>query len=206
MPYRKKRSYKPKRRKNLPFTKKQVKAVRKIAQTSNEVKYTDESFNSTNIYAGNGLQVNLSAIPQGDGNSNREGDSVRPQSITLRAMLESSSTTPALIRCYAIQQLSGTTPTSINAISPDNFFPTMDVADEPYKVLYDRVLSVNPNGGEKKLFRIKIPYNKLKKIHYEKGTSTTSYGDIKFYFVPDASVSTGNGIEVDGNLRLRYTD
>ncbi len=69
--YKKRRTY----NKRKPFSRKQVRAIQKIAQHSSELKTANsESLNNTNW--GFGAQVNMVSIAQGDGDGERIGSYV----------------------------------------------------------------------------------------------------------------------------------
>jgi len=197
-----------KAKRNMPLTKRQVKAVKKIAAQSGEVKYRDVAFDDNDIY--NGFPATLSTlltIAQGDSVSQREGDKLLLKNIRWRGYLESKDTNQSqVVRMLMYQTTDGAANVAeLNSIKPDDFLPRGDATNQRYKILLDKTLTLNCNGSPcKKFFNFSIN-NMKKQISYEAASSNVSSGYIYCQIVPDENVPTGD-LELFSNLRVLWTD
>lgn len=203
------------RKKRLPLSRNQVKAVRKIALQSQELKYIDSSAlqGSTNIFSGTANIVSnfFDGIDQGDDNGNREGDSIQVKSFKLRFHAKMDGTERALLRVLCIQTRGQTAPSTLTgtstAPSPLEFLPKMDSEDEPYRVLYDKVLALNEDGSSGKYFTVDLAKKKgfIRKIQYENNATTTvNSGKVYVMLIASTNISTGEGLSCNYHYRINY--
>lgn len=195
------------RRKRMPLSKAQAKAVRKIANTSGEIKKVETNNDDTDIYSGasSSIDVGLTNIIQGDGDSQRIGDKLNIKKLLIRGVLDAKSSQSALCRLYIIQALFDTTGSGLTTIKPDEFFPDSEAVGGRYKVLYDKIMTVNPNGNEKKFFKVSLNGNKFAPVKYDAAATSINYGRVFCSLLTDDNVTTGN-LDMDCNVKLYYTD
>lgn len=209
---------KPKRKfrnKRLPFSRRQVKAVRRIATSTSESKYVDNSDSHSSMVASdNGLvgfimpfsNDGLLNISQGDGVSNRDGNSVFIKGIKLKGILKAVSSGAHHLRIMLIR-----VPDQLETSNDDRYtdFNAMDVSSlyprdtKPYKILWDKTYSIDSNNYPLQLINKYVKINK--KVHYEDGTgSNVSRGQIALAFYTDNT--TASAISLSLNSRTYFKD
>lgn len=210
MPQRSVISYMGKRRvmKRAPLSRGQVRAVKKIVQKSGELKYKDDLSNTNSSFRdASQTSHNLSAfqIAQGDGLNNRDGDQIDLKSYKIKVILKTGSAS-GQVRAYLYQWRGNVEPTGLTNIEPHGFFPRLDVADQPYKILYDRVFKLDPASYDTHQLNISVPMNKLltRKIKFDAGATGILDGDIKFQLTTDNA--TASQMTTDLNARVVYHD
>lgn len=94
--------------KGKPFTKKQVKAIKKIAEHTGELKVYDTSISSTSIVSGSLINLFSSSshygIVQGDGQNERIGDELTIKDYNFKINF-TSGTTNGTVRLILFQNL-----------------------------------------------------------------------------------------------------
>lgn len=194
-------------RKRLPFSKKQVKAISKIANKSGERHRESNSASSTNIFDNTPLKLQvIQNLSQGDGQGNRQGDEIQPQSLMVRGYVKATGSQQGNVRLIAIQYKNDTQLTDAQVPSPEEFFPDPDETSSRYKVLFDRVYSLNPDGKECHFLKFKIAGRKMSKVKFDEGATTIRSGELYVYIQGDTDMSTGNNIEGKLTSKLLYAD
>lgn len=186
------------------FNRKQVKAIKKIAQASGELKHLDVTFTSAGLVSSGSLsdKTNL-AIPQGDGEGQRVGDQLDVKDMHIKAQIN-SGTANGSVRMFVYQHLEDTDP-SVGNLLPNDFWPTIQTSLQKYKILYDRTINLDSDGKSNHLFDAKIKKFGVSKISYDTGASTvTGPGEISINF--STNNATASQVTVDCNCRVRYYD
>lgn len=199
-------------KKKMPFNRRQVKAIKKLAESSGELKSLDgAAITSASLISGTGVtffNTALSAIPQGDGEAQRIGDQLRIKDLHARFLVD-AGTAQGAVRVTIFQQLEDVLPAGVptSTGSVQQFWPNIQTSLTKYQKLYDKVVYLDGNGKSSHLFDIKIPASKLmiKKWNYDSGaTSLTGGGQIR------GSIMTNNltalQMTVNGVQRIRYYD
>lgn len=202
------------KRRRLPFSRNQTKAIRKIAQKSGEKKVF-EMAEDTTAFSTVAKQLDIATdfrVAHGDDSNQRDGNSIRLSNLHWRVQLDSPSTTSDVYQVLVVQFLEKEEPVGLTALKPHDLLPRLETAEYKYKVLYKRMIHINPGGGSSnlskyKVFDIKIPAKRLpiKTISYEDGDTLGSLinsGNIKLYINNISNVSTSVVI----NGRLTYYD
>lgn len=209
MPYRKSYRKQRKGKKKLPFSRKQISTIRKVAQHSGETKYLDIAISPINPYDSNAADMmdGVMGLSQGDTKSTREGDSVFFKSLRWQGRLLNNETTPRTLRFLVIQTFGKTVPTGIPMANSELFLPRLDTSDIRYKVLLNKFITLSPSGqpGDQKLFKHSISKFPIKKITYEAGSSTITSGNIYAYLINQNGSATSD-VSGDVNVRFLYND
>lgn len=204
--YKGRRGKKLRYSKKLPFTKKQVKVIKKISQVSGESYREVHTGSSTNIFDNTpmSLQV-IQGMSQGDDNGNRQGDEIIPKTLQLRGYIKNTGSTDCNVRMIVIQYKNNNLLTNSLVPSPEEFYPDPDETDSRYKILYDRVYSLCRNSGQTCRFvKVNIPRKKLSKVKFEDGTNNINSGELYVYVQGDTDTITGSGIESKITSKLLY--
>lgn len=203
------RKYKRKQYKRRAlFSRSQMKAIRKIAAMSGELKTTNATAANSGIVSGSGqnMYVSTANIPaQGDGDDQRVGDQIRLKEVAFRSQV-ATGTANGSVRCYVIQHLDDAVAT-VNNLDPNDFFPNLQASGTKYKVLYDRLIALDPGHKEDHVFDVRIPASKLriKKLNMDTGATTLQGGgDISFHLTTNNTAATQ--ITTDTNCRVKYYD
>ncbi len=197
MPYKKVSS---RRFKKKPFSRKQVKAIKKIADNSGEVKFEDDSAVNTNLRDTSNNQHNLTGVVQGDNQSERIGMKVKLQRLMIKASVV--STQPRSLRMYVIYFPSDANVTlgELDDILPNEFYPR-DTDLPRYQILWDRCYSLDANKG----FTIKKSIDLKGRVQsYSDTTANAINGDLFVIYTTDNQ--TASAVSVDSHARLLYTD
>ncbi len=177
-----------------------------------EFKNHDISITPVGIPDGVGVIHQLTNIPQGDTGESRDGSNIKITSIYIKLLLNinvSAITTSVRVllvqdkqtnqTIYATSDLLSTVANVQSIVSPmnlDNQFR--------FKVLYDKVFSIDDNGVQTKFIKI---YKKVStKLRFD--ASIPSIADLRSssYSLVLISDETTNEPVVTGELRLRYLD
>lgn len=215
MVYRKKttkRKYKKKQySKRKPFSKKQVKAIVKIASKSTELKSKELSYTDSSITGSGGFyQRSLSefTISQGPDNDERQGDKIRVKDMSciLRILPGSAgydTTNGHDFRVLVYQEL------GINSIAssmpdPLSFFPRSEDVDSKYKVLYNKIYKLQPDDTNNIMCKINLSGKRLKDPVFDDAATTIHSNNIRVMVIP--LTTTANQLQVVSKLRLRWYD
>lgn len=203
----KKRGYRKKRMRM--FNKKQVKAIRKIANSSGEKKQY-ELANSTSSFTASGSPYliawnSLYAIPQGTGKDDRVGDQITLKSIHFRAFVRQYGTAAhCMVRLLVYQCLEDVDP-SFSGFEITSLLPTLNQTKSKYKVLVNKTFPIESDNKHAKVLEYNIKKFPIRKLSYDAGaTTTTSGGKIIAVLYTDNVIN--NCIYVTSQVRLNYKD
>lgn len=213
MVYNKKYARKNKMSRRMPFSKKQVKVIKKLALQTGEVKEISNSSTFSSIVKTSALTgVMNTTIPQGDGEGQRIGDEITYKDIRFSCTFN-SGTASGLLRVIAVQRLDNSTngnpfqglsnPGDIN-----NPYPTLEEAGGRYKILKVWNSSVSSAGKKDTMCVMNIPYKSLpiKKLTYDPTLSTLSTNAGVVYFVVLTNNTTASQLTGSYEIRTRYYD
>lgn len=209
MPYKKQyRKRKRYNRRGAPFSKKQVKAIQKIAQHSGEMKNNSDNQTSSSLISTSPFIHRMShiTIDQGDGEGQRVGDEIFIKQLSWRCLVD-AGTAQGILRVIVIQQLSDTLDSFSTGLLVNSFLPDKATTNGRYKVLYDKLMYVGGDVKNSQLIKLNFRNNRLpiKKVHFDEGLATYSGGgDIEFYVITDNT--TASQITCNANLKLMYYD
>lgn len=197
------------RRRRMPFNKKQLKAIKKIANHSGEIKYKDATASSINPFSGSPATL-LSTwlnLAQGVDNDERVGDSVRLRNILLRLKVKNNTTSSKYLRFLVIQVRGDTAPSNMPPNQSEPFLPKAENVGEPYRKLVDKkiMLSSTAGGIDKVLLSFNIKKFLSPIIKFDDAATTVNQGQIYFYLIADTDTSTGN-ISATLYSRTNYYD
>lgn len=205
--YRKKYSNK----KRMLFSKRQVKAIHKIAQNSGELKSKEDlSNNTSSITESSPLSYNLTtmALAQGDGSNERVGDKIRIKDIQYRIRVKPGSlgydTTNGHVYRLLVIQGSNNDVGGVSNINPLEFFSTQQSNDSKYKILYNKIFRINPDSIETKFHIIKLEGHKFNQVIFDSGATTVSQNEIALRLTP--LTTTALQLQADYSVRLRFYD
>jgi len=195
----------PKRRSRRP-QRSFARRVKKVIQSSAENKFLDDSVSDTSLVNtdSNSLQNGIAIqVPQGDGQSSRDGNKLFAKGMTMRFLL--TSTVSASVRFILIKTpvfdagLDFNTPfgaVNVNGQLPRN-------TEGKYKVLWDKVLNIDPDH----LGSISIKrYQRLNcRMEYiSASTAAPIRNNVLLYVMTNNT--TASAINVDLDTRLHYSD
>jgi hypothetical protein len=188
-----------------PFSRRQVKAISKIAQRSGEKKTYEQAMDNSNLYSSGGSSLQCIPMIQGDGNQQRVGDTIKVDKLVWRGYIHADGSLPVLARLLVIQVVSPSTGAGFTSIRPDSFLPDMESTNTSYKVLADKIISAHPNGKELQFFKIKVKGKRLKSSEYDSGATTLARGNIMCFVATNEGLTTGNA-ELFSNVKVFYHD
>lgn len=193
----------------MPLSRAQARAVKKIANSSGEVKYLDIAVSPINPYDSNAADMmdGVLGLSQGDTKSTREGDNVFFRSLSWNGRILNNETTSRTLRFLVFQTMGKTIPTGLPLDNCELHLPRLDTSDIRYKVLIDRFINLSPLGqpGDQKVFKFKVNKVPIKKITYEAGSSTITSGNIYAYLINQNGSATAD-VGGDVNVRFTYND
>lgn len=139
-----------------------------------------------------GSMVDLSAVPQGDNDSSRDGDSLAIRSTRMKGHIIAADTTN-VVRLILFHWLDDSTPTISNVLSGNYTSGSVNVVDAPYthdqrrkiRVLWDRTFNLH-SGQDQVVFDTRYLKPKQKKIAYT-AAGTTGYNKIWMLMVSDSA-------------------
>lgn len=206
------------KRSKLPFTKKQAKAIKKLASMSGEVKLveaTDVLDKSVEITDGTPFvwsDIMPLGIAEGTGEEQRIGDEIMLQSYHMNFRFIGGASSEVDLRLIAVyfpdSDGSGFEALYTNDIL--SFHPRKEQTDIRYKVLYDRlyngvVMSGSVANDGKDLstnHKLSLKVKGLK-VQYDSSATTINRGNIKFIILTDTNGFSASDIEAVGVLRWR---
>ncbi len=190
------------RKPKMSFTRK----VKKVIHQSAENKYLDDSVTDSSLVDtdGNSLQNGIAIqVPQGDGESSRDGNKIEAKGLTMRLLL--STTVSASVRFVLIK-----TPVFDAGLDFNTPFTAMGVngqlprnTEGKYKVLWDRVLNIDPDSKGSISIKRYQPLN-CKLEYISSSTSAPIRNNVLLYAFTNNS--TASAISVALDTRLHYRD
>lgn len=183
----------------------------------------EKKFYDTNVALTNidnlGFQIfALSLMVQGDDENQRNGRSIKGQSLVVRLLAQlQSAADSSLFRVVIIRDKAAstsiaptasdifqTTSSNIAPISPRNL---LTGAAERYDIVWDKCYQMDTNNNTIQKVMKNIPLNSH--IHYT-GTSNTAAdagnGNLYVMFVSTGTSASNTGTTVSGTIRLRFYD
>jgi hypothetical protein len=187
------------------------KVVRDMLSSTDETKYFDVTLTQQTIDY-NGRIDHLSAVPQGDSDSQRDGDVILPKRLDIMIRIDEPSGVTLqsnLTRCLVFRYKPTITTTPGNIITLGTVLAPLSPFQWDYlvnfDVLYDEVFVTGDYGGTPISHVKKISLNlKRNKIQYVAGSTGTAAGKLFLMFVTD-QVTSGLPI-VTYYSRLQYLD
>ena len=205
MPYRRqyrRRSYRPRRQSRssryLDTASKALAVAYSVKKLLN-VEFRHHEAEVTINPSTSGLVSNLSLVAQGDASTQREGNSFRAKSLTLRGTdtANSSATSPTVVRHIIFQDLQqqGTAPTPSNVLKALNVNSNLNIVDFPkrFKVLRDWTtdLSTVSAGRGNQSYKYHIKLDSVLKYDGPGGTAAEQrYGQLYHLTLSNQSTNT----------------
>lgn len=198
-----------------------TKISRQVAKLTKapELKYQDTIFSTSIAYDFANEQA-LATIIQGDGQSERIGDKIKPFSLQIRGYIYQAAavTSPQIVRLIVLQakkssrfvpNLATGSPTAGGVLTNQN---STDVVNGSYfnanrhhfNILYDTMMTFSAVDAKVRKFRINKKI--MTPIQYEPGTTTPDGGMIYIASVSTAASGAGNTPQIVGHARLYYSD
>ncbi len=200
----------------------QVKSLQRIVKNlSPEQKYLDISADGTNVTT-TGAVVHLTAIPQGDTQGSRTGNTVNVTSVSILGQLNRAADTPlnanAVYQVALVvdkQQVADTVPAAgdiFEGVSPLSAFP--DLANlERFRIIWMSPVYSNPMVVTDTDLGTQIPtqrvfYKKFWRTNLKVSYNGTAGTDIEKngIFLVYLSNDTNNVVDFTTNVRVGYTD
>lgn len=177
-----------------------------------EIKFADTVATPLTIPNGGGGAsiTSMHTIPQGDGQSTRDGDSLKPLHFTFRGRLignsNVSNTIPVRIIFFRGKQENGVVPTGADILATQDLVSPKDY-DERFrsKILYDKVhqLTANYSGqivSKMIYFQVKMDGH----ITYSAASTNVENGGL--YMLALSNQGVGNEPTMNYRARLTYVD
>lgn len=203
----------PIRRSRFPLSKRQVKAVKKIAQGQKEIKEVTQDYTDSSVVAANANVVALNTlydnIAQGTDDDERIGDKIYIKDLSVNMTLN-SGTANGNIRILAYQMLDDELDTAGLAsffTDINGYWPDFQTTNSKYKILMDKRLVLNAASQPNKSIQFRFPAKRLpvKQIQYDDATTTfNSRGLVRIHVLTDNA--TASQMTYAASARLRYTD
>lgn len=151
--------------------------------------------------------IPLSAIPQGDGASQRIGRQVKAVSLSGHFNITlNASVNQDVVRIVVVSLRDGTVPgitTIMDSATVNSFYNLNNT--RVFEVLCDKSYSIDANY--KGLIHVRFHCKLNHKIQWAKDDSTTpQYGNIYMFSMGTTANASGVPTTIDYNLRLRYVD
>lgn len=190
-----------------PFTKQQVRTIKKITQSTGETKYFDNTQNYTSIINTTTSISDMFSwyIPQGDGEGERLGNKIFVKSVQVRGLLNMSSTNSLRFLIVRFKDYSSLTTSQIFSdfnIGLRGFYPR-SVNEYSYKVIMDKVITLDPDNVNQRYVKWNFPINKT--ITYP-DSSTSIYHTNRYLCFIYTDNTTPSVVSFNYNSRVLYTD
>lgn len=203
----------------LPFSKKQVSAIKKIAVQSGETKiFTTTDALDTSVEVSLGTTFDWTgAVPllvvEGTGEEQRIGDEITLQSYNFRMKFNSNVSGNVNMRllCVYFPDNDGTGFASLMTDGVNSPLPRKEAfGSGSYKVLMDRYFCGIPNPAStgkviSQYYNLYIPVKGLK-VQYDSSATTRNRGNIKMFMLTDSDVDSLMTQDIDTISILRYKD
>lgn len=155
-----------------------------------------------------GQVIHLSAIPIGDGESERTGNSIYLRSINCHAMVyvNSAGSTGQTVRLSLIcdkQQRSDTTPSYGDIYSAQTPFSHLNIGHVgKYSVMWSRTFTLSQETLESK----NVSFNKALRLHIRFNGAAASDIQKNGIYMTAVSTSATNAPTIQGSVRMSYHD
>jgi len=177
------------------------------------VEHKFHDVNDTLTTSQNGFVHNLSNISQGDDISNREGDSIRIQSIEIKGTVFRSATATAneAVRIIIVRDLQqqGTAPVGSDilqnvgsSLAPYSLYNQLNSHDlnKRFTFVYDELVSIDQYNPT-----VPLTFRSDSNCHVYYRGSTTQSGNGNYYMILFSNQSA-NAANFDFSCRIRFTD
>lgn len=180
--------------------------VKKVIQSSAENKFLDDSVSDTSLINtdSNSLQNGIAIqVPQGDGESSRDGNKIQAKGLTMRLLM--TTTVSASVRFLMIKVpvfdagLDFGTP--FGAVGVNGQLPRS--TEGKYSVLWDRTLNIDPDSKGSISMKRYQPLNSRME-YISSSTAAPIRNNVLLYVYTNNT--TASAINVDLDTRLHYTD
>ncbi len=180
--------------------------VKKVIQSSAENKFLDDSVTDTSLINtdSNSLQNGIAIqVPQGDGESSRDGNKIQAKGLTMRLLM--TTTVSASVRFLMIKVpvfdagLDFGTP--FGAIGVNGQLPRS--TEGKYSVLWDRTMNIDPDSKGSISMKRYQPLNSRMEF-ISSSTAAPIRNNVLLYVYTNNS--TASAINVALDTRLHYTD
>lgn len=199
-----------------PLTIRQKRQVKQIVRSGKEKKYKDTTAAAADVTSTVGF-IQLSTISQGDGESERIGDSVACTSLHLKGTIGALGSAVTAGTAYYTRMIvfrwkpdtAAESPTAVTdilqAASAYSQVVGEDTQRNKFDILYDNFDTfIGRNGGNGRVNRDFDRFIKCKKkIHFNAALTTGSNHIYLMYYCNDA---TANAVEISYSARLRYVE
>lgn len=187
--------------------------VKKAIAASKESNYFNYSVTGTELNYDNAYIYDLSAVPQGDDISSREGDRIEPTSFMMKGAIANMATT-TVARIMIVQWKPNTSDENLTSIedvlyggsnlySPHCLPPPDKSQRLKFKILYDRVFSNTTGATQTIAFNANVMKFANKYVNYN---DSSTGGKSKIFLIGTSNVaaaSSGPTIVAQGRLRWR---
>lgn len=200
----------PRRRNNRKRSNKSFKKkVLAVIHKQSEKKVLDNTLADTSITNVANFTFDLAMPAQGDTSTTRDGNQIRLISIRYKGHLEltGSASEGALVRIImmrlpkATQDGTSAIVSFANLLRPNDFYPRE--LDFPYKIMYDRTVSIGGGGKSAMIINISKKLNQLIQFN---GTGSTDFVNYRYYLVVNTNHPVADELSLDMNSRVVYTD
>lgn len=192
----------------MPLSRAQVKAVKKIAMTSSELKkkelvVAESSLGSNFTVSIGGLGTSFS-LAQGTDEDERIGETIKVKDLQFNLHISPGSTAgnqdPYRVIVYQLLDSNN----SAIELDPFEFWPDSN-QDQKYKILYDKITNNTDNTNRESQFhRIRISGKSLKLVKFDDASTTCQEGQVAMTIVP--LNTTANVLNKQVSARIRYYD
>lgn len=201
----------PKRRyrKSKRVSKKTIKQmVRNELSLYKETKYFDYSQTSPSITNATGTAIIPSfQIAQGTGDQNRIGDKIMVKGMKYIYNLNATVSASVRLICVLITPYStainSQVSTDFNAIGLTGFYPR-DINGYKYKILYDKMINIDPDKNGSITFQKYIKLNR--KLNFKDATTTSTNLDFKVLWFQYTNNTTASAVSSVFNSRLLFKE
>lgn len=179
---------------------------KKLTKLNVEVKYHDYSANGTCVVPGSAGFAQLTSIAQGDGQSARDGNSIKLVATDFRINLKQAATpTNQRVRFMLVRQgyNDGYTPTVLDLLTAADIDSFRNVNESKgYKVLLDK--TVNLDVISREMYTAKFHFKTMNHVKWD-GTAggNTTFGHLWWMIMTEEAT---NQATYDVCARVRYVD
>ncbi len=185
------------------------KRVLAIVNSSEELHCKEDLNNidtSVTESAAHTLSLSSFAIAQGTDNDERLGDKIRVKDMNyLIKLFPGFAGIPAtglLARVKVLQYKDASEPSSVSDINPMEFYPGLQTAQTGYKILFDRVFKMTPDGNnEMHYLKVRVDGKRLMHPQYNEGASTVQLRDVECVVTTDTATINQLSSEISGRIR-----
>lgn len=207
-----KRTRRFKKKSKMPFTRRQAKAIKKLSVASSELKVKEDLANNLGSFTDSApfqYSMNTMALAQGTDDDERIGDKIKVKNITYKLRIKPGSagyntTDGHMYRVCAVQTYDADAITAAVIPNPLENWPDYQTSNVKYKVLYNKVITLNPDVSNSKYHIINIQGKRLREIIFDNALTTLQTNHIDLFIKPLTTVN--NQLQADYSVKLSYYD